>query len=354
MSQRIERLIDLLLKRELPALLITHQPNIHYLTGYCAHDSYLLVCAKQNVFITDSRYIQEARENLRDVVVKQINKSVFESIAKIIKDLGIKKLGFESKNLVFLEFETLKKILGKDVKLIPAYDLVESQRVIKDIGEVKKIKEAISLTSRTFKFLKSILKVGIREIDIAAQLEHFIKKNNAISASFPLIIASGKNSAYPHASLTKKTIKKAEPILIDIGVDLEGYKSDLTRMFFLDKISLKIRRIYDIVLEAQNRAINQIKPGRPISQIDKAGREYIAQKGYGKFFGHNLGHGIGLEVHEAPPISSKNNDCVIPGMVFTIEPAIYLPGEFGIRLEDIVLVTNNGAEVLSGYINKST
>ncbi|MFH1202275.1 MAG: Xaa-Pro peptidase family protein [Candidatus Omnitrophota bacterium] len=352
MNLRIERLIDLLLKENLSGLLINHPANIQYLSDYRGQESYLIISAKHTVFLTDFRYIEEAKTALKGIEVRQITEAHFESLSGVIKDLGLKRLGFEAEYTSVLEHKKLKSLLAKGVELIPTTDLVEKLRLVKDSSEVKKIRSAIELTGKALKFFNSILKPGVKEIDLAAELGRFIKKNGGLAEAFPIIIASGKNSSYPHAALTHKPIKRGEPVMVDLGVDFLGYKSDLTRIFFLDKISPRIRSIYDVVREAQERAFKRIKPGSPISQIDKAAREYIVQKGYGKFFGHSLGHGIGLEVHEGPPISSRNNDCIIPGMVFTIEPAIYLPGKFGIRIEDDVLVTEKGAKILSDSINK--
>jgi Xaa-Pro aminopeptidase len=201
-------------------------------------------------------------------------------------------------------------------------------------------------------FIKDFISVGRTEIEIAAELERFIRYNGASRSAFDIIVASGQNSSFPHHLTSQKKIKNNEPVLIDIGVDYLGYKSDLTRVFFLGKINSCLKRIYDIVVEAQNRAIKKIKPGVNISSIDAAARQYIAHQGFGSYFGHNLGHGVGIEVHEKPYISDKENGVLVPGMVLTVEPAIYLPNRFGIRVEDEILVTQKRCEVLSGALNK--
>ena len=202
------------------------------------------------------------------------------------------------------------------------------------------------------RYIREFLSCGRSELEIAAELERFIRYHGAQSASFDIIVASGINSSYPHHLTSPKKLKSGESLVIDMGVNYRGYKSDLTRVFFLGKITLLVRRIYDIVRNAQQKAIARIKPGSSIREVDEAARSYIAQKGYGRYFGHNLGHGIGLEVHEAPKISSRQEGRLKEGMVFTIEPGIYLPGKFGIRIEDLVLVTKKGCEVLSGSLDK--
>jgi Xaa-Pro aminopeptidase len=231
--------------------------------------------------------------------------------------------------------------------------LVESFRQIKSKNELSKIKKAIEITKLAFQYAKTIIRVGVRENELACLLESFIKERGADSFSFDIIVASGQNTSYPHYKTSKKRLKKGEVLLIDMGVNYLGYKSDLTRIFFLDKITPVIRRIYNIVLMAQERAIKNIKPGVPISEIDRTARQFITRQGFGRYFGHSLGHGIGLEVHEDPHISFKNNNLLTENMIFTVEPAIYLPGRLGIRIEDMVLVTPNGAEILSGDIDKS-
>ncbi len=183
-------------------------------------------------------------------------------------------------------------------------------------------------------------------------MERFIRYNGAAKSGFDIIVACGPHSSQPHHIPVDTKLKQNEPVLIDIGVDYLGYKSDLTRVFFLGKISVLLRKIHHIVRRAQDKAIEQIKPGKATGEIDHAARQYITQKGFGRFFSHNLGHGVGLEIHEEPHISTKGNSLLRPGMLFTVEPAIYLPGKFGMRIEDMVLVTKTGCEVLSGAIHK--
>jgi Xaa-Pro aminopeptidase len=229
---------------------------------------------------------------------------------------------------------------------------VEDLRQIKDPQEIAKIHKATKIAIKALRQIRSFLLPAKKEIEIALELERLIRCLGGYSSSFEIIVASGPNSSFPHHLTSSRKLCDNEPVLIDMGVDYLGYKSDLTRVFFLGKIKPLVREVYDIVLEAQARALKRIKPAVIINQIDRAARQYITQEGYGGFFGHNLGHGIGLEVHENPHISLRQNKRLHPGMVFTVEPAIYLPNKFGIRIEDMALVTEKGVELLSGALHK--
>jgi Xaa-Pro aminopeptidase len=352
-SRLLKLYIDLE-KNHLDSLLVTSQPNISYLTGFSSRDSYLLISFKKSIFITDFRYLEETKQNLKNFDIELIDSSLFKCINRLVKKLKLRRLGFEAKNLNFAEYQNLKKVLPPKTEFIPTYNLVESLRLIKDKKEIDKIKKAIQISIKTFGFIKSIIKPGIREIDLSAEIERFIRRESVSQSPFPIIVASGPRSCLPHALTSKRIIKDNEPVLVDLGVDFEGYKSNLTRCFFLGKMTNKFIKVYNIVLEAQKRALGIIREGIVINKIDKIARNFISENGFGRlFFGHNLGHGIGLEVHEEPAISSKNNNKTKEGMVFTIEPAVYIPKEFGVRIEDIVLVRKGGLEVLSGALHKS-
>jgi len=353
MDRRIKNIYAKLSEKSLQGLIVSWPANISYLTEYTSRDSYFLLSKKQNIYFTDSRYIEEAKGFLKGIAqIKRSNGSVFEAIAQACKSLGLKRIGFEERYLPFAEYKKIQEELNKSAKLVPTYGLVEGLRQIKDSEELKKIKKALKITREALKFIPDFIKPGKKEIEVAAELERFLRYSGARSGAFDLIVASGPNSSFPHHLTSQRKIGDNEPVLIDLGVDYLGYKSDLTRVFFSGKINSLVRSIYDIVLKAQERAISKIKPAVRISEIDAAARQYITRKGYGRFFGHNLGHGIGLEVHEEPHLSGKAQDKLMPGMVFTVEPGIYLPHKFGIRIEDMVLVTQKGCEVLSGAVYK--
>jgi Xaa-Pro aminopeptidase len=337
----------------LEGLLVSSDNNISYLTKYPSRDSYLLATKKKNLYFTDSRYLQAAQKQLRGIAgIEKIKDSVYQSIAHACRRLGLERIGFEEGIISWADFNRLRVRLGRDVKLIPSRGLIEDLRLTKDSAELDKIRTATKITIKALEFIKKHLKPGIKELEVAAELERFIRYEGGHGSAFNIIVASGPNSSFPHHITSHAKIKDNQPLLIDIGTDYFGYKSDLTRVFFLGKINPLARRVYDIVRKASTQAIKKIKPGISIKEVDATSRRIIAKSGYAKYFGHALGHGIGLDTHEAPSISSRQAGVFKPGMVFTIEPAVYLPGRFGIRIEDMVLVTRKGCEVISGTLNK--
>lgn len=370
MNERMKRLYNSLIKKDIDGLIVSSASNITYLTGFISRDSWMLVSPGKNLYFTDSRYTEEVRDKLKGVAaLKKTNGAVFKHIAQACIDLKLKRVGFEEKNLSFAGYKKIKAGLGGKNKLLPTCKLVEELRQTKEETELQKIRKAIQITalalgtgprgtpckaksSRPNTHWTDKVLIGKKEVELAADLERLMKYQGAQGAAFDIIVASGPNSSLPHHAPSQTRIKMGQPLLVDLGADFSGYKSDLTRVFFPGKMKVQAKMIFDIVLEAQRRAIEKIKPGVIINEVDAAARRYITQKGYGRFFSHNLGHGVGLDVHEEPRICPKSTDTLIPGMVFTVEPAIYLPGKFGIRIEDMVLVTKKGCEVLSGSINK--
>ena len=359
LSLRQKNLYRKLEDLKLDGFFVCNQTNITYLTNFNSRDSYLFINLSGKInkktslfFITDFRYWQEAKENLKGLSFEKLNGSIFKKIGSLSKLLKIKRLGFEAKYLPFAEYKEIKKELSLNTEFVPTYDIVESLREIKSDIEIQKIKKATEINIEAFRYAKKIIRKGLTEKEIARILEDFIKKKGA-KPSFETIVAGGKNSAFPHHISSDYRLKKTELVLIDMGVDYQGYKSDLTRVFFLGKIPHIIRKIQDIVLKAQKLALETLTSKVSISKIDKTARDYIKKNGYVKFFGHALGHGIGLEVHEEPYISLKNKNVIKNGMVFTLEPAIYLPGKFGIRIEDMVWFNKDKAEVLSATLDKS-
>ena len=353
MNYRLKSIHSVLKQRGLDALLVSCSANISYLTQSLSRDSYLLVSPKSNIYFTDSRYTEEAKAFLKDnALLKECKGMVFKYIAQAILELGAKKVGIEERYLPFAEFTKIKEYAQERFVLIPTHSIVEDKRQVKDAQEIEKLQRATQITALALEDIKQFLVPGAREIEVVAELERFIRYQGARASAFDIIVASGPNSSQPHHLSGDRKLKDNEPVLIDLGVDYQGYKSDLTRVLFLGKIKVLISKVYDIVLKAQSLAIKRIRPGAEMAEIDRVAREYIASKGYAKYFTHNLGHGFGLEVHEDPRISGNEASAIKPGMTFTVEPGIYLPGKFGIRIEDMILVTNKGCEVLSGSIDK--
>jgi Xaa-Pro aminopeptidase len=352
MSSRLKNVYARLKQRGLDGLLVSLPANISYLTESLSRDAYLLVSEKESIYFTDSRYTEEARAFLKDKIkLKECNGAVFKRIAAASLDLGFKRLGFEERYLPLAEFAKIKEYSRGIFDLIPTHSIVEDKRQLKDVGEIEKIRKSTKITGMALEHIKQFIVCGVREVEVAAEFERFIRYHGARASAFDIIVAGGPNSSQPHHLSGQRRLKANEPVLIDLGVDYQGYKSDLTRVLFLGKIKVLVRKVYDIVFKAQELAIKRIRPGAEMAAIDKVAREYIASKGYAKYFTHNLGHGFGLEVHEDPRISHNEASAIKPGMTFTVEPGIYLPGKFGIRIEDMILVTRKGCEVLSGAIN---
>jgi Xaa-Pro aminopeptidase len=352
MNPRIKKVCLKLKEEGLDGLLLSSSANISYLTGYPSRDSYLLITPQKKVYITDFRYLQEARIRLKGYSFSQTKGDFPKVIAGISNKLGLGRIGFEERDMAFADYRKIKQGLAKTCGFIPVAGVVEKLREVKSSIELASIRKAVQITVKALQFAADFISPGKKEIEVAGELERFIRYCGGRSSAFDIIVASGPNSSFPHHLTSQRRIGNNEPVLLDIGVEYSGYKSDLTRVFFLGKINLLARKIYDIVLGAQEAAIKRIKPGIFINKIDTAARQYISKRGYGGFFGHSLGHGIGLSVHEAPNISSRASCELKAGMVFTLEPAIYLPGKLGIRLEDMVLVTKKGVEVISGALHK--
>jgi len=349
---RLQQLKKLLAKRGVDSLLVLNQANVSYLAGFTTHDSAFFVTTSKAFLITDRRYDTEYRNlvNGENIHTITIEKDIFHTTKKLSAELAVKKIGFENNSIKLSTYEKLKKHIS--LPLLPTTHLVEGLRLIKTPEEIELLKQAIRITLEAFRFAKAILRPGMKELHLAAEIERFIRLKGASGASFDIIAASGPHSSLPHAQKTNREIRRGEPLLIDMGVDYKGYKSDLTRVFFLGKMDTLFKRVHSVVKTAQEKAIKQIRPGVPIETIDRQARAHIQQQGFGEQFKHSLGHGIGVEVHEQPTIAPRNQTRLREGMVFTIEPAIYLDGKFGVRLEETVLVTKKGVEVLSAIPNQ--
>ena len=345
MTPRITKLNTVIEKKNLDAFLITTPENVYYMSGFKPGEAYLLITKIDNFLITDFRYKEDAQE-VPNFKMRLIDGGFPDSFKKILKHLGIKKVGFEADNLSYHKTASLRKTLKDEkIKLEPLAETIEELRLLKDDGEIKKIKNAIAIARKVLGALK--IRPGITEKEVSQDLDNLIRVSGGDRNAFPTIVASGVNSSRPHAAVTNKVIKKDELVLVDFGVNLDMYNCDLTRVFQMGKIERLLYDVYLICKEAQRLAIEKVKPGVRAKAVDKVARDYIAGKGFGKSFGHSLGHGVGIAIHELPRISYKS-DCVLkPNMVFTVEPGIYIEKLGGVRIEDMVLVTQNGCEVLT-------
>lgn len=342
---RLKTLRKQLRDRRVDSFLVTSTANVRYLSGFTGDDSLILLTPDSQFFLTDSRYTEEAKATITGFNIIEVRSSTYEAIGNIVKKNRVKKMGFESMNL---PFEVAKRLEASSApaKLVPVSGAVETLRAIKDKKEVDCIKKAIRVNKDVLGKAAKAIRPGVSEKSLSAFIEcSFLKKGAGIS--FPTIVACGKNSSKPHAHPGNAKIAKNDFVMVDMGCNFDNYNSDITRMFLIGRIKDKIKEIYGIVSAAQKKAIDAVRPGRKIAQVDSAGRDYIDKKGYGKFFGHSMGHGVGMDVHEEPSVSRRSTGILMPGMVFTVEPAIYIPGLGGVRIEDMVLVTDKGCEILT-------
>ena len=350
MTNSIKQLVSKFNKYKIDSLLVTCDTNIRYLVGFPSAESWLFITPAKIFFITDFRYYREAKDALSGVSVKCSLNSKTETLFEIAKKMKVNVIGVDENVLLVSQYRNLASNKPKIIKLKKATGLIESLRIIKEAGEIQRIKEALKIQKKAVAFLHKVVKPGVSEKEVFFKLEKYVREMG-VRFSFDPIIASGHNSSYPHARITDRKIQKNDIVLIDFGIDVKGYKSDLTRMFFLGKISHFIQEVVVSVVEAQRRAIEIIKPGIAAFEIDKQARNYLAKKKLAKYFRHSLGHGVGLDIHEAPMLSRKDSSILEEGMIVTVEPAVYIPGKFGIRIEDMVLVTKKGCKVLSDNIN---
>lgn len=337
---------------KIDALLVSNPVNVSYLMGQLLQDAWILVTGSDVFYLTDSRYVEQIRKKFDKKVLKVVDHdgNLSKKYIDLVKRKKCLNVGFDGRHLSFEWVQRLKRNCGRSIKLKNAYGLIEQMRVIKTSAEILQIKRVLGVHKKAYQYLKRIVKPGIREIDILVKLKEFIAREH-VEFAFPPIIAAGENAAFPHAKVTERKIRITDALLIDIGFDVNGYKSDLTRMFLLDKIPPLIRQTIDVVRLAQQEAIAQIRAGVPVARIDSAARDFLKTHKLAQYFTHAVGHGVGLEIHESPRLSQRSSEILKTGMIVTIEPGIYVPGKFGVRLEEMVLVKEQKGEVLSDDIN---
>jgi len=348
-QSRLKELRKRLARRRLDGVLIAGRKDIFYLSGFLGDDSWLLITAEKALLITDFRFREEAEEEISPGYGVRIRsgESLVDKAAVLCRELSLKKIGFEECHLSCDSYFRLKKVLRKR-ELIPIGEPVKALRTIKDSEEIKLLRRAARLTFRVLGKVMSGVTQGQTEFDLAGRLTNGMWRAGG-APSFPPIVASGAHSSQPHAVALRHSIGEESVLLVDLGVESDNYNSDMTRTFVLGNFPRRFKTIYRAVLSAQRQAIRAIRPGVQASLIDGAARDYLEKRGYGSYFGHSLGHGVGLEVHERPVIGPRSTDILKEGMVFTVEPGVYIPGWGGIRIEDTVLVTENGCEILTKY-----
>ena len=343
--------------KNLGSLIISHPINRRYLSGFKIEDpqigessGVLLISQEHNILATDFRYAELAKEDIKDWGIYIYQHNFWEEIAELLKNMP-SPLGFEALHLTYSAYQHLKEAIKKKeipLNIMPTEGLVEGLRKIKEDSEITLLKQAIKMTEEVYIKLKTFLKPGLTEKEVAWNIETQIRHELNAELSFPPIVASGYNAAIPHAVPTEKRLQANEPIIIDCGVRWKGYCADMTRTFYLGKPDKKFKEIYNLVFETQKLALSQIKKGLKTYQVDAIARDFLKEKDCAHAFLHSLGHGVGLLVHEAPSLSPRRpGESLEANMVATIEPGLYLSGWGGVRIEDIVMIKENGCECLT-------
>lgn len=342
---------------KLDALLVVKPTNVTYLSGFTGDSTYLLVFPNSAVLLSDSRYTIQLYEEAPEIPsqIRDTQTSLL-SLAQIMvaeqTDGGKFRLGIESDGMTFKDFsEYQEKLNSDDLEVVPVAGAVEKLRAVKDKYEILQTREAVRIAQKAYRMIMAGLTPKMTEWEIAVEIEYQMRKMGAKNAAFPTIVGVGPRAALPHAVPGKAAVEESDLLLIDWGADINGYKSDYTRTAVTGKLTAKFKKIYSIVREAQQSAIAAIKPGVKCSEIDAIARNTIKKAGYGKNFGHGLGHSVGLDIHESPAFSPKNETILQPGMILTVEPGIYLEDWGGIRIEDDILVTKDSCEVITSGLS---
>ncbi|SHI92533.1 M24 family metallopeptidase [Lutispora thermophila] len=344
--ERLDRIRDILKTIGADGIITYSPENRRYLSGFTGTTGYVIIGKKQAGFITDFRYTEQAAKQCKGYEIIKNENPLIEYLADTIKKYHINNLAFEDDYMTVDFYERLKENIN-GIKMIPLKESSGEIRIIKDDEELKNIAKAAEIADLAFTHILDYIKPGVAELDIALELEYFMKKNGASGNSFEPIIASGQRSSMPHGVASDKKINNGDLLTMDFGCVYNGYCSDMTRTIVVGKANEEQKKIYDIVLKAQNEALLHIKPGVSGKDVDKVARDIISEAGFGDNFGHGLGHGVGLAIHEEPRLSPLGNRILEKNMVVTDEPGIYIPGFGGVRIEDLVAVGENGPIVFS-------
>jgi Xaa-Pro aminopeptidase len=349
-KSRLQKLSQGLGEREIDGILISQPENRRYLSGFDGSAGFLLVTPQKNILATDFRYLAQAKSQAPDYKIFPITGDIGYWFPHLVAELDIKRLGFEGGHLTFAQHRQLCDILNKgksQLKLIPVDGMVESLRAIKEPEEIEFIIQAAEIADAAMEYIRDQIRPGVTEKEVAWEIERFMREEGSQTIPFNIIVASGPNSALPHAQPSARAIQSSEPIVIDIGARVGGYCSDLSRTICLGTPDDTFNRIYDTVLGAQLGAMAIIKPGMTGAEADQLARVIIEQAGYGEVFGHSLGHGVGLAPHEQPRLGPNSSEKLVDGMVFTIEPGIYLERWGGVRIEDLVMMEKGKVREIS-------
>lgn len=346
-DSRRRRLTEELIGRKLAVLLVTHPVDIAYLTGFRGSAGVGLFTPSEDILWVDPRYTLQAREQARGVQTIEAKRGLMEAAGKWLRKRPFSRAGFDEVHLTSQAYLALRAILGRRTHLTPVGDLVAGLRMIKGDEEIAAMREAGRVTVRAFEETLPLVRPGISELDLAAELEYRARRNGAEGMAFETIVASGERAAYPHATPSRKSLEKCDLVIVDGGAIINGYAADMTRTLYLGKPDRRVRHLYNAVLEAQRQGVEALGTGVPAGHVDLAVRKSLKRQGLARFFTHSTGHGVGMEIHEAPRVGKGVKTRISPGCVVTVEPGIYLEGFGGIRIEDTVLVGDGGPEILT-------
>ena len=341
------RLRALMETRRHPLILVTHRVNVRYLTGFTGSAGILLLGPRHGILWVDPRYAMQAQDQAEGVEVIEEKRGILQGAARWLRKNGVRESTFEPSNLTCAQFEQLRQEAGHTLRLKPAGELIEELRVVKDPGEIEAIRSAGRVTAEVFAEMLTHVRPGVKEQDLAGEIEYRMRRKGAVGAAFETIVASGTRSAYPHARPSCKTLQESELVIFDLGAIVSGYAADMTRTVFLGEPNRRIRNLYSAVLKAQAGAVRAVQDTTPAGKVDSAARRILAKHRLACYFTHSTGHGVGLEIHERPRLGKGETTPLRSGSVVTVEPGIYLPGFGGIRVEDTVLVGPEGPEVLT-------
>jgi Xaa-Pro aminopeptidase len=348
---RQKKLQEHLATTRFDALLISHLPNIHYLCGFTGSAGLLLVEEAGSVFFTDVRYDTQARDEVKGAKVVIARKALLAGLGEWLAARRKRArgwvIGIEAEHFTIAEKKRLTEVRPSSVTLMDAPSIVERARMVKDADELTRIRAAVALGATLFDRALEVLRPGVRETEVAGEMEYAARRGGAEEMSFPTIIASGARSALPHGRASNQPISPGGFVVCDFGVILRGYCSDQTRTVWVGPVLDEARTAYEAVRESQQAAINAVRPGVPAGRVDEAARKVLQKAGLARYFTHSTGHGVGLEIHEVPRVADGQREILQPGMVITVEPGVYFPGKWGVRIEDMVAVTASGCEVLT-------
>lgn len=343
---RLTKLRNRLAELKVDAILVGQPENRRYLSGFTGSAGWLLISAERAILATDFRYFEQMQREAPGFELAKIETDFPDLLPDMVADAAVHRLGFEAQHVSVADLRAWARA-SEGVEWVPLIETVETMRAVKDEAEIEALSRSVALTDAAFAHFVDLLRPGMTEREAAWEIEAFMRTHGASRVAFELIVAAGPNGARPHARPTEHVIQAGEPIVVDIGCVLAGYCSDMTRTICLGRPDPKYLEVWEIVLQAQEHAAMTIRAGMSGVEADALARDLIAQAGYAENFGHGLGHGVGLAVHEGPRASRSSEDDLQTGMALTVEPGIYVTGEFGVRIEDMVIVRDDGAQVLT-------